>query len=73
MPFSLGLRVVTTCTEEEDRNKRIFELKQMLLSREYPERFVDNALQRAINIPQKLALKGSQKKRKKLKKDQYLL
>ena len=62
IPFSLGLRIVRNCTEEEDRNKRILELKQILLSREYPERVIDNALQRALSIPRKLDLIGSHKK-----------
>ena len=68
IPFSLGLRIVRTCTNIEDRDKRIFELKEMLLSRDYPERLIDSALNRATSIPRKLALKSSKKK-----KDQFSL
>ena len=35
----------------------------MLLSRKYPEKVIDNGLQKALSVPQKMALKESQKKR----------
>ena len=42
-----------------DRDNRLSELKDMLLHRSYPERLVDSAIQRAIKIPRKIALKKS--------------
>ena len=47
----------------KDRDQRMFELKEMLLSRDYPERLIDSALNRAISIPRKQALKRSKKKK----------
>ena len=45
IPFSLGLRIVRTCTEEEDRNKRILELKQIL--------YQENILKGSLTMPYK--------------------
>jgi hypothetical protein len=59
IPFSLSLRIVRTCTNTMDRDNRLSELKDMLLHRSYPERLVDSAIQRAIKIPRKIALKKS--------------
>ena len=38
------------------------ELKNMLLSRSYPERLIQSAIDRAKNIPRKMALKKAYKK-----------
>ena len=57
IPFSLGLRIVRTCTEPETRDKRLSELKELLIHRDYPERLIDSALIRARAIPRRIALR----------------
>jgi hypothetical protein len=62
IPFSLSLRIVRTCTNDKVRDSRLMELKNMLLSRSYPERLIQSAIDRAKNIPRKMALKKAYKK-----------
>ena len=62
IPFSLSLRIVRTCTNDKVRDTRLMELKNMLLSRSYPERLIQSAIDRAKNIPRKMALKKAYKK-----------
>ena len=57
IPFSLALRIVRICTHPEDREKRFDELKALLLSRDYKPGSVDNAIEKARNIPRQEALK----------------
>ena len=47
--------------------KRMFELKEMRLSRDHPGRLIDSALNRATSIPRKLALRRSKKKKETTK------
>ena len=42
IPFSLAYRIVRICSEEETRDKRLEELKNMLLSREYKNKLIEN-------------------------------
>ena len=56
IPFSLAYRIVRICSEEETRDKRLEELKNMLLSRKYKNKLVDNAIQRAKAITRSKAL-----------------
>ena len=51
IPFSFSLRIVRTCTNHQDRDMRLKELKSMLLDRSYPERLIDSAIDRARQIP----------------------
>ena len=46
----------------KDRDKRLAELKQMLLSRDYKPRVIDAAIQKALAIPRSEALKRVVKK-----------
>ena len=62
VPYSLSLRVVRICSEKEKREKRFSELKNLLLSRSYKERTIDAAIERARQIPRKIALKKVAKK-----------
>ena len=62
IPMSLGLRIVRICSDPEKRDKRMEELKELLLERDYPENMVDSALQRAKKVPRKAALKKVVKK-----------
>lgn len=57
IPMSLGLRIVRICQDAEKRDKRMEELKELLLERGYSEYLVDSALERAKKVPRKAALK----------------
>ena len=61
IPFSLAYRIVRICSEEETRDKRLAELKTMLLSRDYKAKLVDSVIQKAKNIPRSKALERVQK------------
>ena len=65
IPFSLGLRIVRICTEPETRDKRLSELRELLIDRDYPERIVDSALNRARAIPRRVALRKVIRKKQK--------
>ena len=56
IPFSLGLRIVRICTKTENRDKRLKELKGVLLQRNYPNSLIDRGIERARKIPRKIAL-----------------
>ena len=73
VPFSLALRIVRTCTNITDREKRLKELKEMFLSREYPERVIDPALDRARKIPRKIALMRSKNKKESNKRPVFAI
>ena len=44
IPFSLGLRIVRTCTDSKNRDIKLKELKNMLIDREYSETLIDTAI-----------------------------
>ena len=44
IPFSLSLRIVRICSKPEDRDKRLAELKELLLARNYPETIIDRSI-----------------------------
>ena len=56
IPYSLSLRIVRICIKEENRDKRLSELKELLLARKYPENLVDGSIEKARKIPRKIAL-----------------
>ena len=62
IPFSLSLRIVRICTKPERRDKRLEELKQLLLARNYPENLVDRSIEKARKVPRKVALMKVKKK-----------
>ena len=64
IPFSLGLSIVRTCTDQSDRDTRLEELKELLLDRKYPERVIDSAIEKAKGIPRLVALRRVNKKKK---------
>ena len=53
----IALRIVRICSEETDRDKRLSELKEMLLSREYHRNVVNTVINKAMKIPRSDALK----------------
>ena len=56
IPYSLSLRIVRICTKKENRDKRLAELKDLLLARKYPESLIDRSIEKARKIPRKVAL-----------------
>ena len=57
IPYSLALRIIRICSESNTRDKRIAELKEMLLDREYKAAIIDAAIARAKAVPRVEALK----------------
>ena len=56
IPFSLCLRIVRICSKIEDRDKRLGELRDLLLSRKYKPGIIDAAIKKAKDIPRTTAL-----------------
>ena len=63
IPFNLSYRILRICSDEETLKKRLAELKQLLLSREYREKCIDDAISRVLKISRKEALKKIEKKK----------
>ena len=57
IPYSLGLRIVRICSDPMNRDKRLNELKVLLMKREYKETMIDTALERARRVPREIALR----------------
>ena len=64
IPFSLGLRIVRTCSNPDMRDLRLLELKKFLLDRDYPSSMVQSALDKARAIPRDRALKKAKQTNK---------
>ena len=62
IPYSLAYRLVRICSTPEKLNKRLQELKELLLSRDYRPRSIDSAISRARAIPRERALERVDKK-----------
>ena len=62
IPYSLSLRIIRICTKIENRDKRLAELKDLLIARDYPENLVTRAIERAKKIPRRIALMKIRKK-----------
>ena len=56
IPFSLAYRIVRICSEQETRDKRLEELKQLLLDRGYKKNIINAAIIKAKAIPRNKAL-----------------
>jgi hypothetical protein len=50
IPYSLGYRILRICSEKNLFQKRLLELKQMLITRDYKEKIINEAFQRLKNI-----------------------
>ena len=48
IPFSLSLRIIRICTKTQDRDKRLGELKELLLARDYPELLIESAIKKSL-------------------------
>ena len=55
IPYSLSLRTVRICTKKVNRDKRLAELKELLLARNYPEGLIYRSIDKARKIPRKVA------------------
>ena len=58
-----GLRIVRICSDNNDRDRRLAELKERLISRQYPEQIVESAIQKARSVKREHALKKQKKKK----------
>ena len=65
IPFSLAMRIIKSCSETVNRDLCLFEMKQMLIDRDYTEQLVDSEITRALNIPRERALNLNQSVKKK--------
>jgi hypothetical protein len=63
LPFSLALRLVRICSEKENLDKRLVELKGLLLERGYKQKVIESAFDRARSIPREAALRKVNKKK----------
>ena len=63
IPFSLALRILRICSEEEARELRFSEPKELLLARSYRLSMVDTAIDRARTIPRSQALRQVNRQR----------
>ena len=57
IPFSLAYRIVRICSDPDTRDKRLEELKQLLLDRKYKKNIINSAIIKAKSIPRMEALK----------------
>ena len=51
IPYSLALRIVRICSKTLARDKRLSELKQMLLDPNYKASIIDAAIKKAKAVP----------------------
>jgi len=63
IPLSLAIRVRRNCNEQEDTQKRMIELKDMLLRRHYRPNSINFAIEKAMQIPRKDILKEKGKRK----------
>jgi peptide-methionine (R)-S-oxide reductase len=63
IPFSLAYRLVRICSERSALLKRLDELKELLLSRKYNVKIVNNAIFRATQVSRVEALERVEKKK----------
>ena len=66
------MRIIEICSEATNRDLRLFELKQMLIDRDYSEQLVDSEITQALNIPIERALNLSQLVKKKNDRPVYV-
>ena len=62
IPYSLVLKIVRICTKPKVRDKRLDELKELLLAREYPESLINRGIEKARKVPRMVALLKVKKK-----------
>ena len=65
IPFSLSLRIVRICINQDKREQRLSKLKSLLLERGYQETKIDASINRARAIPRHKALKKVKQTKKR--------
>ena len=68
IPFSLAYRIVRICSEPETRDKRLEELKQLLIDRNYKKNIINAAILKAKEIPRKKAIERVQSEKNDVKR-----
>jgi peptide-methionine (R)-S-oxide reductase len=63
IPYSLCYRLVRICSDRNTLLSRFDELRNLLLSRDYPPSIIEQAISRALTIPRSEALKKVTKKK----------
>ena len=71
IPYSLSLRIVRTCSDQTNREKRFIQLKNNLLDRGYSRALVESSIEKARMVPREIALKKYTEKRNR-KRAPYL-
>ena len=61
----MGLRIVRVCSNPEDRDRRMLDLRDRLLVRNYPRELVEAALDKAKSISRKKSSQKSYKQKEK--------
>ena len=62
IPYSLALRIVWICSEQNEREEKFEDLRQMLISRNYNRNIVNAAIIKAKGVPREVALQEVVKK-----------
>ena len=65
IPISLSLRIARICIDPANSEKKVLDLKQRLLDRDYPEALIDSSIYKARKVPRKAALRKVNKSEKK--------
>ena len=61
IPFNLARRICTITSQVTNRNKRLSELKSILLQRNYPIKVIQNGIEKALRIDRKVLLSSKSK------------
>ena len=61
IPYNLAYRILRICSEKENLTKRLSELKTLLISREYREKSVEDAISRVLKVSRMEAIKKVEK------------
>ena len=64
IPFGLSMRIIRICRDPEKRDQRLQEMRKQLMDRGYPNLLLDSAIERARQIPRKVALKRVNRQKK---------
>ena len=62
IPYSLSYRLLRICSDQKTFLERLGELRQDLLSRQYPAKIIHEAFERVKQIPRSVALQKVEKK-----------
>ena len=70
--FSLALRIVRICSDDQLKEQRLEELKTRLMERKYSKRVIDKELARAREISWEVALRRVEKKEETTRRHKYI-